>query len=430
MNQESIELREVMQKFITERLEVKLAKLKPEEETKREKYVEDFALDTWLLDAARRVAQIQTATHTLKPMHPEARGTSLHVESSGLEVFGLVGTQSLGTTRTNDVVGNAAALDVFKFLSLECKGGSLMELILSGDPVVKKALSDDPATGESLCATFSTIRESKGELASHTLAKQLYFPLEDAGEYHLLAPLFPTTLVDHAYKTMRAHRYGDEAKAARDARKNKLASVDDVHEYLDLAIQNFGGTKPQNISQLNSERHGENWLLASLPPTWISPNIRAPQHMESVFEGSFSKRRRVRKALFDLKSFLTKTAYNNQSIRLRRAEVVEIICDEVLQFGASLRELDPGWSASSDCKLHESERLWLDPRRCEEDEEFAKKYGWRDWPKDVTARFARWLNRALSSKKMLLGDSEYEEWNAVLKTELNSFHDYLEADRD
>lgn len=30
----------------------------------------------------------------------------------------------------------------------------------------------------------------------------------------------------------------------------------------------MGGTKPQNISQLTSERGGANYLLASLPPTW------------------------------------------------------------------------------------------------------------------------------------------------------------------
>src|SRR5690606_5533067 len=113
--QESTELRKLMQAFVDERLELKLKGLKPEDEEQRQAEREKFELKAWLSDAMRRVGQIQLATHILKPMHPEARGTNLHVVGRDVRERGVVGSHSLGLAPANDVVGNAAALDVFKF---------------------------------------------------------------------------------------------------------------------------------------------------------------------------------------------------------------------------------------------------------------------------------------------------------------------------
>ena len=60
--------------------------------------------------------------------------------------------------------------------------------------------------------------DGKGGAASHTLAKQLYFPLPDDG-YHLLAPLFPTALVHGVHTHLQEARFSDAAKAARAARR-------------------------------------------------------------------------------------------------------------------------------------------------------------------------------------------------------------------
>ena len=53
--------------------------------------------------------------------------------------------------------------------------------------------------------------------------------------------------------------------------------TDHVEAYASLAVQELGGTKPQNISQLNSERRGDNYLLASLPPVWKTVAVQ-PVH--------------------------------------------------------------------------------------------------------------------------------------------------------
>ena len=135
-------LRQLIQHFIDERLQAKLDKLKPDEEDKRASLLAAHHFDTWLTDAARRVTQIQLASHTLKPIHPDARGSSLH-SMQQLDTPGLVGTHSITETRADDVVGNAAALDVFKLLNLQLEGRSLLSRVLDDDSALQAAWSDD-----------------------------------------------------------------------------------------------------------------------------------------------------------------------------------------------------------------------------------------------------------------------------------------------
>lgn len=430
-NEYAIKLQDKIHGFIRGRLRDKVEKLKPEETGKVAALEAAHQPDAWLADAARRVAQIQLATHILKPMHPDARGTNLRVPSLHLDGTGLVGSHSLPGLLKDDVVGNAAALDVYKFLMLEHEGRSVLDHAIDGDERLLVALSGDRMKAEEWRQAFAGVAISRTEPASDTLAKQLYFPLAN-GEYHLLAPLFPTSLVHEAQRTMREDRFGEAAKVAHDARRKGEGCDHGYREYPDFAIQKLGGTKPQNISQLNSERHGENWLLASLPPIWQSQPIRPPWGTESIFIpksfGPFGRQRRVRDLTSQLRKFLTDTTYNNLAIRQYRAQLVEQICDEAHQYAARIAQLPSGWSSNSQCHLHESERLWLDPSRANDDEEFAKRRQLGDWIEQIGRRFANWLNDALSTKTFSLGENEHSYWRADLLKELSLFQNTLEVD--
>jgi CRISPR-associated protein Csy1 len=424
----SAALRQLIHGFIQERLQAKLDKLKPDEEEKRQSLEASHQQEIWLADAARRVSRLQLASHTIKPIHSDARGSNLHIGTALMTLHGLVSTYSLNGSYTDDAAGDAAALFVFKFLNLEHEAQSLLQRVLDDDLALKAALSDDQELAQTWQSAFASIAKNKHKPSSHTLAKQLYFPLADGG-YHLLAPLFPTSLVHQAHRTMREHRFGDDAKAARDARRKKLPWHEGYHEYPDLLIQNFGGTKPQNISQLNSERYGENWLLPSLPPLWKSPEIRPPFHADSIFDSWFGRRRSVRHAVVSLRHFLAATARNNKAIRQERAERVRSICDEALQYAAQLRELPPGWSAATECRLDESEQLWLDPLRALSDEDFMKRRLWADWPLETSKRFANWLNASIDSARAKLGEDEAAQWTHDLQHELGMFKEILDDDR-
>ncbi|AVR67832.1 MULTISPECIES: type I-F CRISPR-associated protein Csy1 [Pseudomonas aeruginosa group] len=423
------ELRQLIESFIQERLQGKLDKLKPDEDDKRQALLAGHRREAWLADAARRVGQLQLVTHTLKPIHPDARGSNLHSLPQAPGQPGLAGSHELGDKLVSDVVGNAAALDVFKFLSLEYQGKNLLNWLTESSAETLQALSDNAEQAREWRQAFIGITAVKGAPASHSLAKQLYFPLPGSG-YHLLAPLFPTSLVHHVHGLLREARFGEAAKAAREASKHKQPWPHGFSEYPNLAIQKFGGTKPQNISQLNSERYGENWLLASLPPHWERQEVRAPLQQVSVFEHDFGRSPEVARLTRTLRRFLATTTHNNLAIRQHRAQLVGQICDEALHYADRLRELEPGWSASPDCRLHEAEQIWLDPLRVHTDEAFMRRRLWADWPMEVSERFANWLNRTITSKGLVMGEAEAGHWRQDLGKELKMFKEILEDERD
>jgi CRISPR-associated protein Csy1 len=329
-----------------------------------------------------------------------------------------------------DVVGNAAALDVYKFLRLQVDGRSLLDRAIARETTLAAALSDDADLAAEWMAAFATLPDPNGQPATHKLAKQIYWPLGEK-QYHLLAPLFPTSLVQVMWASIREDRFSDEAKAARKAKWENRAHPQGYREYPDLAIQHFGGTKPQNISQLNSERHGENWLLPSLPPTWQSDPIRPPFFTESAFARRFGNRVAVKQLTRVLREFLKSVAKADSNIRIRnkRAELVGYIRDELFQFAAELHELDAGWSQDQRCRLNAAEQCWLDSKRAAIDEEFAARRRRGDWQDEVCLRFSNWLNAALSADSTPMGQAESEAWQAVLEAELRSMRLEL-ADHD
>lgn len=396
----------------------------------RQRLIQKFERKSWLESAARRASQIKLTTHAPKYAHPNAKGSSIYVaDSSYSGDDALVGTHTLGAKRVDDVVGNAAALDVYKFLKLEHQGKTILKRVLACDPALAAALSDDLEQASGWMESFAAITGSDQPAASHKLAKQLYFPINDH-DYHLLAPLFPASLVHAVYTHLHEAAFSEEVKQARKARKDGKPFARGYSEYPDLAVQVFGGSKPQNISQLNSERHGENWLLPSLPPFWRNKPVRPPLRVKTVFRWWFGGRPTVRRLTRVLGRFLASTHYNNVYIRRTRAELVDRLGDELLQFAAELQELPPGWSAGPECRLDQAEALWLDPRRTEQDKTFAAQRNQGEWQAEVASRFGDWLNRQLNYYQMkynqpLMGEAEHNEWKRVIKKLLKDIREEL-----
>lgn len=418
------DIRAVITQFLAERLQPKLDKVAEDDSEQRERLRAAHAPKTWIADAARRVGQIQQVTHAIKYTHPDARGSSLYSTGNPHAADTEVGTHTLGMDLAADVVGNAAALDVYKFLHLRLGERSILDLAVADEPALAEALSDNPEEAKAWMAAFAKLPEAKSETASHKLTRQIYWPLGD-GNYHLLAPLFPTSLVHGLWKTVREHRFSDDTKAAREARKAGVDHPHGFHEYPELAIQSFGGTKPQNISQLNSERYGENYLLPALPPNWQSPAIRPPFAVSSVFDRTFGNRPRVRERVRILRAFLERVAhYNNVQIRDKRAELTAHLCDEALLYAAELRDavdtgdLAAGWTRDARCRLNRAEQLWLDPLRCHFDADFASDYHRNEWPDDICRRFGNWLTARLTTRERPMSALEAEHWRGELDKEM------------
>jgi len=405
------ELRALIADFLKKRLDDKLDKI-PNDDQKRAYLQQQFTPETWLEDAARRVKQIQAVTHSLKPIHPDAKGSNLYCQPQAQSSHPVVGSHCLGEEFEGDVVGNAAALDVYKLLKLEHQGRSLLALALDRDVDLAAALSNEPAQAGEWIDAFAGLIEARGRISSHTLAKQLYWLTgddpHDNASFHLLAPLYASSLAHRVYQVVQDDRFSEEAKAARDARKENGYSERPVREYPQLAIQKLGGTKPQNISQLNSERRGDNFLFASLPPAWRSFDVKALLGIDSMFK-PYGRLPEVKEILKVLLAFLKSDPVRNLETRTRCAEWVDGLIDEFLQFSTELQSLPFGWSQEPGCRLSNAEKHWLDPEGAEQ----ALTSDGLPLPSDTAERvsmlFANWLNGQLRDS-LPMGDPEFLEW--------------------
>ena len=455
-------LRVLIDGFIEVRLNAKLDKLTQPDDEQRQTLIGEHHRGTWLADAARRATQIQLATHTLKPIHPDARGSTIYLDRSTVGDPVLIGSHVV-VEPADDVVGNAAALDVYKLLKLTHADESLLVRARRRDPDFHAAMAADASPEAAQAATewianFAALAEATADPATHTLAKQLYFPLADGG-YHLLAPLFPTALVHEWHGRQASDRFSDATKAARDARRAEKRPEDGKGycDYPGLAVQKFGGTKPQNISQLNSERGGAAHLLSALPPVWRSPDLRLPLKVESVFAVPGLLSRQFSGPLKALRGFLVsvnKGPDKQRSIlewRQERGARVDELVSGIQKWAAEVQLNQPGWSLHADCRLNELERPWLDPYAPKEaedavvasavvteielseedrffayldDQEHKAEAKALNVDREIARAFARWLDSLLTTKDTPMDSATYREWvNRWLALPMEALHE-------
>lgn len=412
--------------FIDARREAKL-KGKEDDADTASKY--EYA--TWLADAARRVGQIQVVTHVLKATHPDARGSSLHVVPSRLPQRDEIGSHLLGEGYAEDVVGNAAALDVFKFLKVEVDGRRLLDWMEAGDVDLRAALSEDVELAGEWMEAFASLVRKDAQAATHPLAKQVYWlvgetPQDDA-QYQLLQPMFSSALAHAVHADIQEIRFGEVNKEARQMFRDKAPADVPYRDYRNLVARKLGGTKPQNVSQLNSERGGINYLLSSLPPPAWKRQAANLLKRDSALEDFlwFEDVRGRLKALADfLKSVQDKDG--TVEVRNKRDELAEALAEQLALFGAAIRaRYAAGWTRDENCRLPRCEQLWLDPDRAElparddpdhpewmqGDLSFKTDYDRGDWPDQVAGRFGNWLNAQLRDAGLVtMAEAEMRRW--------------------
>lgn len=416
----STELKQLINNFIQAKRDDKLKKAtkKTSSEAKIKQIYKDYTPANWIEKASKRVAQIQLVTHAVKYTHPDAQGSSFYLETNGQKPNQYVSTRSLQEP-TDDVVGNAAALDVYKFLKLKLTDDneSLLARMLRNDQSLREALPVDDTTIDQWFHRFCAIKQPKNRVATHRLAKQVYFPVRNGlSNYHIVAPLYPSALSHVIYQRVQ-QRYSHLAFEARQAYKNQQPHAERHRVYVNLAVQHFGGDNQQNISQLNSERRGQGYLLPSLPPQWQSQSVKAPLQ-ESIFPAFEYHNRSLIQAMSD---FLERVQHTDatEAIRRQREAFVDQIMEQLIGYTAAIQNIEGGWSARADCQLNEYEALWLDPGRGDMEEEWQQRRVTTDWLDAVADRFAFRLNQALRTNQIQLDDDVYREWKKRFKQEIN-----------
>jgi CRISPR-associated protein Csy1 len=255
--------------------------------------------------------------------------------------------------------------------------------------------------------------------------KQVYWCVGKAAEqdedYHLLQPMFSSSLAQVVHQELEDARFGEQNKLARQARRENKAFDAGCRDYPDLAVRKLGGTKPQNISHLNSERRGENYLLSSLPPSWKQQpqrwlNIASVLPLFQRYEGVPA----LVKALLALLAPLDKKVKPVMETKIACEKIEQALGEALAAYGLSIRASQPpGWTRDASCRLELCEKLWLDPERASlpdrveheaEDQAFRQQLEWKDWPDQVAHRFGDWLNDILRDNKLPVGETEQAHW--------------------
>lgn len=363
-----------------------------------------YTPQNWLTNAASRAGQIRLVTHVAKFTHADSKSSSIDSETSQTE--GYLSSAAVDHL-ISDAMGNAAALDVARLLQTEVEGDSLFACLKRKDYHVLAAFAENEQQLTQWIEGFSQTL-TPARLTSHKLAKQIYFPVAEG--YHLLSPLFASSLAHVIHQKMMALRFSEESKAIRQAHRNRTWHRKPLVQFPNTAEMHFGGTKPQNISALNSSRGGCIWLLSAQPPVWRRAE-KPPVGLTSVFRigGEFDALVRAPlKRMVNL--FVRSRSYNNQSIRDASERYIDEIIDTLFFWSSKFQRPEwQGWTREYPAlKFHQ--QLWLDPWRGKEDETFRMQREQGDWQEQVAEDFARWLNYRLGKSLPDVGLTEQNEW--------------------
>ena len=428
-------IRLLLLEHVARRLAAALSKIEGSDsasENERQKKRDYFHLPTLLASGSEYAAQIQMATHVAKATHPDLPvklATNLNISPSLLPVLNVVGSHLLQFDYEVDATGNGShnkkIYEIFLLLRTEFQGVSVLNLLKNNDQDAINALGGSPEETQKWTKNLSDLGAPRSHhVASHSMAKQVYWPVgkdqhkgldpHDDTDFHLLSPLYASSLTHRVYKTVRD--FSEQMKSARNAKKAGQFSDHPVHDYPQLAIQKLGGTKPHNISHLNSERRGENILLASLPPVWRAFELKPLLGTDSIFP-RFGRRTEVRLIVKAFVNFLKTSPLANIQTRNRRNNFLNDLIDDFFQFSAELRSLEPGWSQTTGCHLSSAEKHWLDPVGVEQ----ACAESGLPLPTEtadrVSSLFANWLNAQLRDP-LPMDDATFLEWRNQMQEQI------------
>lgn len=265
------------------------ANMSPEQiADKEDECSQRFAPDHWLPDAARRAGQISISTHPCTFSHPSARKNKNGyvtpvIARSDRSADGLLRTGNVVVE--DDALGNAATLDVHKFLTLTMTDGQTLLSHIEQESLLAQSLLDIQSESyDELREGFLAMSRSVDGNVTSSKIKQVYFPVDEG--YHLLSILTHSGMVFELRRRLDELRFSDRVKELRDKKRQGLFSEEGFSDLHDLTTIGYGGTKPQNISVLNNRNGGKAHLLLSVPPRLFEREVRLPRNdffQESIY---------------------------------------------------------------------------------------------------------------------------------------------------
>jgi CRISPR-associated protein Csy1 len=407
ISQKRKNMNEIISKFFDDRkeswLKKKLKSSMSDDEVleMRDECNKVFSLEVWLPNASKRAGQISIATHPCTFSHPSARKNKNGYVTS---IIADVAQRNDGFLRSgnveveSDALGNAAALDVHKFLNLLMPNGkTLLENIQNDSELAQSILKIKSRSYKVLKNEFLEMIDSLNGSVTSSKIKQVYFPV-DTG-YHQLSILTNSGMVYELKKRLNIIRFGadveakEKLKELRECRRNRKYHEKSYRDIFELTVIGYGGTKPQNISVLNSKNAGKSQLLYSMPPKLKKLDTKFPKHdffRESLnpwkFKYTFIKLHKIFKVM----------DYNTVDMRDKRKYHYGQLVEKVIEQVWAVRKVEIEQYYEKTSKLKNYQEIWLlsinAKKRDKEDE----------WLERVVNEIALWV---LGGYKKVLGKS-------------------------
>ncbi len=362
-------------------------------------------LGDWLVKASKDISGMSMTTHPCTFVHPSSaknkiwdntkkkpktidKSTTPIIAENGFACDGYVRSGNVFDVKC-DTYGNAALMRYYKFLQVKLEDGlTIFQHIEADTPEAKEILSlANGKSYEEIRNGFLGIKKKPDEYCTSNKIKQIYFPVPN-NDYHLLSVLMPSGIMSKLKEKINNTKFGDEIKELRDKRKKNEYSEKTITEFPDLTIVGFGGTKPQNISIINNENHGEYYFLPSFPPSLDEDKVKTPAR------SFFNECLRYKYYANEFKAWqkLLKAQPNNINIREGRDKIIQNIFDDIFRRCFIVRTAEKGWSNQARCaELPEYEKILLDDyyaeRRNEADDELL----------EFIKKAVRWLIKAFES---------------------------------
>lgn len=372
---------------------------------------ENYNLETWLLDASQRAKQLSLTSHPAKFVHPNAKVSSIIVDAKK-ENDGLLRSGNVEVEL--DVFGNAAALDVEKFLRIKLHDGqTVLQHLEQNTEVIRQQFKTENTRFEDISNGFMKIKFSDLDQTSEKL-KQVYFPVSDS--YHLLSIINASGIIYKLKERINALRFSEENKTLREEiKKTKPVEIKGyITDVLELTSVGYGGTKPQNISTLNNQNGGVSFLLSSMPPTLERRQTQPPKtdfFDNSLWAGLFKP---------DFEQFHQILVWhkNNKEVRDKRDDIVLNSIIRLKSLTENIREIGGAWSDSDAYDgLPRWQKIWLDEQYAEI--RIDEKQN-QDYLTKVQSYFANWFignYKQITKDNKLLGDDDISQIKKILKEE-------------
>lgn len=379
---------------------------------KQQECEEEFSLENWLPNAAKRAGQISMSTHPCTFSHPSARKNKNGYVSSVIANALAASDGYLRSGNVNvesDALGNAAALDVHKFLNLIMSDNqTLLEHIQQDSDLAAKLLTIKSQTYQELKTGFMAMLGNSDEVITSSKIKQVYFPVDEG--YHQLSLLTPSGIVFELKKRIDHLRFSEETKEARSCYKENSFHDKGFKQLTNITTIGYGGTKPQNISVLNNKNGGKAHLLLSMPPALQKRDIEFPS---TDFFSQVVSPFRYKNIFYALHALFVKHQ-NNWEIRKERDDYYHEIIDEIIKQMFLVRAVANEQFNAERSLLNTTQKIWLcsnyEQQRLEEDD-------WLDsLMKDITQFIFSGYEAVLKKKAFMFSDAEFEHIHGVVKT--------------